>query len=78
MHDKKLYGTATVGTKGQIVIPADAREELQINPGDHMYVIGSARHGFVGLIKEAELEDFIERMNIQVESFTKLKNEKME
>ena len=28
MHDKKLYGTATVGTKGQIVIPSDARDEL--------------------------------------------------
>lgn len=30
MHDKKLFGTATVGTKGQVVIPAQAREELNI------------------------------------------------
>ena len=28
MHDKKLYGTATVGTKGQVVIPADLRKDL--------------------------------------------------
>ena len=28
MHDKKLYGTATVGTKGQVVIPSEAREAL--------------------------------------------------
>ena len=29
MHDKStFYGTATVGTKGQIVIPAEARDEL--------------------------------------------------
>ena len=40
-HDKKLYGTATVGTKGQIVIPATAREALSIQPGDQLYVIGS-------------------------------------
>jgi len=78
MHDKKLYGTATVGTKGQVVIPADAREELNINPGDHLYVIGSVRHGFVGLIKEEALEGFIERMNIQVESLKQFKKEKRE
>ncbi len=78
MHDKKLYGTATVGTKGQVVIPADAREELNINPGDHLYVIGSARHGFIGLIQEGELEDYIERMNIQVETLKQLKKDKTE
>ena len=36
MHDKKLYGTATVGTKGQVVIPADAREALGIASGDRL------------------------------------------
>ena len=41
MHDKKLYGTATVGTKGQVVIPADAREALGIMPGDRLYVMAS-------------------------------------
>lgn len=41
MHDKKLYGTATVGTKGQVVIPADAREALNIQTGDRLYVVGS-------------------------------------
>jgi AbrB family looped-hinge helix DNA binding protein len=73
MHNKKLYGTATVGTKGQIVIPADAREELAINPGDRLYVIGSPESGVVGLLKEGMLEQFIEQMNIQVESFKALK-----
>ena len=41
MHKKKLYGVATVGTKGQVVIPADAREELGIQTGDRLYVVGS-------------------------------------
>lgn len=78
MHDKKLYGTATVGTKGQIVIPAEAREELNINPGDHLYVVGSALHSFVGLIKEDALEGYIERMNIQVETLKQFKKDKEE
>ena len=52
MHEKKLYGTATVGTKGQVVIPAEAREELAIEPGDRLYVVGSETGKFVGFIKE--------------------------
>lgn len=71
MHNKKLYGTATVGTKGQIVIPADAREELGIKTGDRLYVIGSSHASAVTFIKEEQLEAFIERLNINVENFKK-------
>lgn len=74
--DKKLYGTSTVGTKGQIVIPADAREELDIKPGDRMYVM-NAMHGVgVVLLKEEMLESFVEEMMAQVEVFRTLKQEK--
>jgi AbrB family looped-hinge helix DNA binding protein len=73
MHEMKLYGTATVGTKGQIVIPADAREELLIESGDRLYVIGSPKKGMVGLLKEEMLEAFIEKMNLQVENLKAFK-----
>jgi AbrB family looped-hinge helix DNA binding protein len=76
MHEKKLYGTATVGTKGQIVIPADAREELGIQTGDRLYVIGSPEGGMVGLLKEEALEKFIYKITSQVENFKALKNVK--
>ena len=69
MHDKKLYGTTTVGTKGQIVIPAIAREELGINTSDRLYVVGSPHKGVIMLLQEDKLEKFIEQMNLQVESF---------
>jgi AbrB family looped-hinge helix DNA binding protein len=67
-HDKKLYGTATVGTKGQVVIPADARDELDIKTGDRLYVIGSSHASAVTFIKEEQFEAFIERLNINVET----------
>lgn len=76
MHGKKLYGTATVGTKGQIVIPAEAREELTIHEGDKLYVIGSPRNGIIGLLKEDTLEHFIEQANIHLENFKAIKNAK--
>jgi AbrB family looped-hinge helix DNA binding protein len=76
MHNKRLYGTATVGTKGQIVIPADAREELDIKAGDRLYVVGSPQGKVVAFIKEEQLEVFIDRLNTQVEDFEKLRSQK--
>jgi AbrB family looped-hinge helix DNA binding protein len=73
MHERKLYGTATVGTKGQIVIPADAREEMDISTGDRLYVIGSPKKGMAMLIKEDELDKFIEHMNFHIEAFKNIK-----
>lgn len=74
--DKKLYGTATVGTKGQIVIPSDAREELDIKPGDRLYVMNAMHGAGVVLLKEEMLESFVEEMMAQVEVFRTLKQEK--
>lgn len=73
MHEKKLYGTATVGTKGQVVIPLNAREELKITTGESLYVVGSPSNGFVMLLKEDMVEQYIQRMDLEVEKFKKLK-----
>ena len=78
MHDKKLYGTATVGTKGQLVIPASAREELNINVGDRLYVIGSPCHGTIMLLQEDQIEKTIEQMNLHIETFKTFKDKKDE
>lgn len=69
MHDKQLYGTATVGTKGQIVIPADAREALGIEAGDRLYVVGSKSHGWVGFVKEEQLREMLNRLTENVEQY---------
>jgi AbrB family looped-hinge helix DNA binding protein len=74
--DKKLYGTATVGTKGQIVIPSEAREELDIKPGDRLYVMNAMHGAGVVLLKEEMLESFVEQIMAQVEVFRTLKEEK--
>lgn len=73
LQDKRLYGTATVGTKGQIVIPADAREELDIKPGDRLYVVKSMHGMGIVFLKEESLESMVEQLAAQVESFRALK-----
>lgn len=65
---KKLYGTATIGSKGQVVIPADAREELNLQPGDRLYVISAMNSGVV-FLKEEALEEIVQSMSAQVEGF---------
>ena len=37
--------TATVGTKGQIVIPREAREMFGIQPGDTLILLGDPARG---------------------------------
>lgn len=76
MHEKKLYGTATVGTKGQVVIPVSAREELGIEEGDRMYVLGSKKGEWVGFIKEDKLAELVSGIADNIEMFQKALGEK--
>ena len=74
MHHKKLYGVATVGTKGQVVIPSDAREELGIQTGDRLYVVGSHEHKWVGFLKEDQLRQLVERITDDIENYKSVLN----
>ncbi|MDP3949492.1 AbrB/MazE/SpoVT family DNA-binding domain-containing protein [Microbacterium sp.] len=38
---RMFYGSVTVGERGQIVIPARARRDHDIAPGDKLIVLGS-------------------------------------
>lgn len=72
MHNKKLYGTATVGSKGQVVIPSEAREELGIKTGDRLYVVDALHGSGVVLLKEERLQEMVARMTEQIDEFRAL------
>jgi len=57
-----FWGSATVGSKGQVVIPAEAREALQIKVGDKLLVMVHPSHTGVVLIKPDGLEQFATQM----------------
>ena len=42
---KHVFGTVTVGDKGQIVIPIRARKIFHINPGDQLMMLGDESQG---------------------------------
>ena len=44
-HPGKLAASAKVGEKGQIVIPKQAREIFDINPGDNLILLADEKRG---------------------------------
>ena len=54
----KYAWTATVGEKGQIVIPKQARDIFGIKPGDTLLLFGDEKHGIAIPPKDAYNEIF--------------------
>lgn len=48
----KYAWTATVGEKGQIVIPKQARDVFDIKPGDTVVILGDEKRGLAIPLKE--------------------------
>ena len=44
---RRVFGTAKVGDRGQIVIPKEARELFDIAPGDTLLILGEEDTGLI-------------------------------
>ena len=44
---QRVFGTAKVGDRGQIVIPKEARELFGIRPGDTLLIVGESDTGLI-------------------------------
>ena len=57
----KFYGKVPVGTKGQIVIPAEARKTMNIKPGDNVIIISGPPHHekMISVLQEEEFSKFL-------------------
>lgn len=61
-REPEFYGSATVGERGQIVIPAPARQKLNIRPGDRLLVFSSL-HGreSLSVMRAEQVAEFVSR-----------------
>ena len=57
----KYAWTATVGEKGQIVIPKQAREMFDIKPGDTIVLLGDEKRG-IAIPPKGQFESFFKRI----------------
>jgi len=55
----KFYGATTVGERGQVVIPAEARRDFEMTPATKLLVFGSRGHGGLLLTKAETFSEFI-------------------
>lgn len=56
--EPEFFGTAVVGTKGQIVIPSQARKKYDIKPQDKLIVFGS-EGGVLAIVKADQIEQLL-------------------
>jgi AbrB family looped-hinge helix DNA binding protein len=56
----RLYGTVKVGDKGQVVIPAEARRELDIKTGDLLFVMVGRNRRALALVKAEVMRSLAE------------------
>lgn len=67
-HDPPtIYGVATVGPKGQIVIPVDARNRMGVKSGDKVVIIGHThKPQFIGLCAEKSFRNILEKIDTKL------------
>ena len=65
--DEAFYGSATVGERGQVVIPAEARQELGIEPGDKVLFMHHPIHEGLMIFKIDAVRDFLDEFSASVE-----------
>ena len=46
-NSHRVFGTAKVGDRGQIVIPKEVRELFHIEPGDTLLIVGEENKGLM-------------------------------
>jgi AbrB family looped-hinge helix DNA binding protein len=67
----KILGTATLNEKGQLVIPKEARDNLELKPGSRMVIMTSPYRPALVIMKSEEVEvilkDISDAINTKVE-----------
>jgi AbrB family looped-hinge helix DNA binding protein len=63
-----FLGSATVGTKGQIVIPADARAAMQVTEGDKVVVLRGPREGSILVFRVDSFDKLLEKAGVADEA----------
>lgn len=69
----ECYGSATLGERGQVVIPAELRDKLEVEPGDKLIAF-STPMGSVMFVSAQKFEDKIEKWDEKLKNMKNLSN----
>jgi len=63
--DFSIGGTATLGERGQVVIPAETRKQMKLKTGEKLIVF--CRSGeMIGLVKASQVDKILEKMTSKI------------
>jgi AbrB family looped-hinge helix DNA binding protein len=65
IDDMQFYGTVTVGERGQVAIPQEARDALGIAAGDKMMVISGIFEGSLVIVPHRVVTDVLKKSYTQ-------------
>lgn len=68
--NKYIFGTVTIGERGQIVLPKKARDTLKFHPGDTLVVLGDSNPASAG-IALVDSNAFLRMNNVAIDGFFK-------
>ncbi len=72
LHKFKVFGSMVVSPKGQVVIPANARKELDIGSGDTLLACGTPHGQGLLLLKVDAVEQIMSKWSERLAEFGKL------
>lgn len=68
---KQFYGTTTVGEKGQVVIPVEARQAMGVERREKLLTFGIGKNILV-LVKLSEVEQLATHLSSRLECIRKI------
>ncbi|HML05820.1 MAG TPA: AbrB/MazE/SpoVT family DNA-binding domain-containing protein [Methanobacterium sp.] len=57
-EENHFFGKVKVGERGQIVIPKEARDRFDINPGDSLVIFGRDKNEKLIILKENLMRNY--------------------
>ena len=59
ISDLQVFGTVTVGERGQISLPQEAREKMGIEPGAKLLIVSGVFEGSLAIVPQSIVTDII-------------------
>ncbi|NCO65329.1 MAG: AbrB family transcriptional regulator [Candidatus Aquicultor secundus] len=73
-HEHSFLGTATVGERGQVAIPAEARRAMGIEPGSKLLFFAGPNQSGLFMVKAEELGRLVKHLTNKAQSIEQLIN----